>query len=113
MHLKAFQLILHSLITCNYNVVFFYQIFIFCLLCCLLVPSVFVYKLFSVPMVTGVDFKTKTVEHHNKKYKLQVWDTAGQERYNTIRKNFYRGAKVSRVCVYVCVYVCVCVCVCT
>ncbi|XP_064388539.1 ras-related protein Rab-10-like [Halichondria panicea] len=41
----------------------------------------------------GVDFKTKTVEHDKRKFKLQIWDTAGQERYNTIRKNFYRGAK--------------------
>jgi GTPase SAR1 family protein len=31
----------------------------------------------------------------NKVFKLQIWDTAGQERYNTIRKNFYRGARVS------------------
>ena len=45
-------------------------------------------------MIAGVDFKTKTVELSDKKYKLQVWDTAGQERYNTIRKGFYRGAKV-------------------
>ena len=44
---------------------------------------------------TGVDFKTKTVEYGEKRYKLQMWDTAGQERYNTIRKGFYRGAKVS------------------
>lgn len=43
----------------------------------------------------GVDFKTRKVELNNKTYKLQIWDTAGQERYNTIRKNFYRGAKVS------------------
>jgi GTPase SAR1 family protein len=42
-----------------------------------------------------VDFKTRSVELGKKKYKLQIWDTAGQERYNTIRKNFYRGAKVS------------------
>ena len=42
----------------------------------------------------GVDFKTKKVVDGNKCYKLQIWDTAGQERYNTIRKNFYRGAKV-------------------
>ncbi len=48
-------------------------------------------------IIAGVDFKTKTVEHQNKKYKLQVWDTAGQERYNTIRKNFYRGARVSYI----------------
>ena len=42
----------------------------------------------------GVDFKTKNVVTNDKCYKLQIWDTAGQERYNTIRKNFYRGAKV-------------------
>ena len=47
---------------------------------------------------TGVDFKTKTVEVNEKRYKLQVWDTAGQERYNTIRKGFYRGAKVYTQC---------------
>ena len=47
-----------------------------------------------------MDFKTKTVEINNKKYKLQVWDTAGQERYNTIRKGFYRGAKVCAVYIY-------------
>ena len=45
---------------------------------------------------TGVDFKTKTVELGNRRFKLQIWDTAGQERYNTIRKNFYRGAKVCK-----------------
>ena len=42
-----------------------------------------------------MDFKTRKVVKNNKSYKLQIWDTAGQERYNTIRKNFYRGAKVS------------------
>ena len=46
------------------------------------------------PLRTGVDFKTRSVALGDKKYKLQIWDTAGQERYNTIRKNFYRGAKV-------------------
>lgn len=45
--------------------------------------------------IAGVDFKTRSVELGTKRYKLQIWDTAGQERYNTIRKNFYRGAKVS------------------
>ena len=42
----------------------------------------------------GVDFKTKTVDVGQKRFKLQIWDTAGQERYNTIRRGFYRGAKV-------------------
>lgn len=34
------------------------------------------------------------VDVGEKRFKLQIWDTAGQERYNTIRKGFYRGAKV-------------------
>lgn len=41
-----------------------------------------------------MDFKTKILPVGDKRYKLQLWDTAGQERYNTIRKGFYRGAKV-------------------
>ena len=46
--------------------------------------------------VTGVDFKSKVLEEGTKRYKLQLWDTAGQERYNSLRRGFYRGAKVSR-----------------
>lgn len=44
----------------------------------------------------GVDFKTRVVELGSKRYKIQLWDTAGQERYNSLRRGFYRGAKVSR-----------------
>ena len=40
----------------------------------------------------GVDFKTKTIEHEGKNYKLQVWDTAGQERFKSIMNAYYRGA---------------------
>lgn len=58
-------------------------------MCSLLSPSL------SISQNAGVDFKTRAVEIGPRKYKLQIWDTAGQERYNTIRKNFYRGAKVS------------------
>lgn len=43
---------------------------------------------------SGVDFKSKIVSVQNKRYKLQLWDTAGQERYNSLRRGFYRGAKV-------------------
>ena len=43
---------------------------------------------------TGVDFKSKIVEEGEKRYKLQLWDTAGQERYDSLRRGFYRGAKV-------------------
>ena len=52
-------------------------------------------SLYTLYFSIGVDFKTRSVDLGSKKYKLQIWDTAGQERYNTIRKNFYRGAKVS------------------
>ncbi len=53
----------------------------------------------SVCFHTGVDFKTKSIDVGPKRFKLQIWDTAGQERYNTIRKGFYRGAKVGRLLV--------------
>lgn len=44
---------------------------------------------------SGVDFKTKTIIlDDGKKLKLQLWDTAGQERFDSLRKGFYRGAKV-------------------
>ena len=58
--------------------------------------TLFSYRLYfySFLLRKGVDFKTKKVVQDGKCYKLQIWDTAGQERYNTIRKNFYRGAKV-------------------
>lgn len=39
----------------------------------------------------GVDFKIRTIEHQNKKIKLQIWDTAGQERFRTITSTYYRG----------------------
>lgn len=45
-----------------------------------------------VVVVTGIDFKIKTVELRGKKIKLQIWDTAGQERFHTITTSYYRGA---------------------
>lgn len=39
----------------------------------------------------GIDFKIKTVEINNRKYKLQIWDTAGQERYRSITFSYYKG----------------------
>ena len=49
----------------------------------------------NVSCSVGVDFKSKVVVSNSKRYKLQLWDTAGQERYNSLRRGFYRGAKVS------------------
>lgn len=43
-------------------------------------------------VVTGIDFKIKTIELRGKKIKLQIWDTAGQERFHTITTSYYRGA---------------------
>lgn len=43
-------------------------------------------------LLTGIDFKIKTVELRGKKIKLQIWDTAGQERFHTITTSYYRGA---------------------
>lgn len=40
----------------------------------------------------GVDFRSKDIDVDGKIVHLQVWDTAGQERFQSISKNFYRGA---------------------
>lgn len=40
----------------------------------------------------GVDFGCKSVDINGTTVKLQLWDTAGQERFQSISKNFYRGA---------------------
>lgn len=40
----------------------------------------------------GVDFKVKTIQVDDKKFKLQIWDTAGQERFRNITQTYYKGA---------------------
>ena len=40
----------------------------------------------------GVDFKVKTIQIDDKKFKLQIWDTAGQERFRNITQTYYKGA---------------------
>jgi Ras-related protein Rab-8A len=40
----------------------------------------------------GVDFKIKTMNAGNRRYKLQIWDTAGQERFKNITQTYYKGA---------------------
>ena len=40
----------------------------------------------------GVDFKIKTMNVGNRRYKLQIWDTAGQERFKNITQTYYKGA---------------------
>lgn len=40
----------------------------------------------------GVDFRCKDINVDGTLVKLQLWDTAGQERFQSISKNFYRGA---------------------
>ena len=46
-------------------------------------------------MLPGLDFKSRVISIDSKSYKVQLWDTAGQERYRSIRRGYYRGAKVS------------------
>tara|TARA_B110000285_G_C14757451_1_gene438041 strand:+ start:74 stop:409 length:336 start_codon:yes stop_codon:yes gene_type:complete len=40
----------------------------------------------------GVDFRFRSLQHNNKKIKLQIWDTAGQERYRTITSAYYKNS---------------------
>lgn len=40
----------------------------------------------------GIDFRVRTVDIDDKKYKLQIWDTAGQERFRSITYSYYHGA---------------------
>lgn len=40
----------------------------------------------------GVDFKLKTVDVDDNKFKLQIWDTAGQQRFRNITQTYYKGA---------------------
>jgi len=40
----------------------------------------------------GIDFRIRTVDIGDKKYKLQIWDTAGQEKFRSITYSYYHGA---------------------
>eukprot|EP00806_Schmidingerella_arcuata_P002489 Macronucleus_3249.p1 GENE.Macronucleus_3249~~Macronucleus_3249.p1 ORF type:complete len:220 (+),score=19.43 Macronucleus_3249:1-660(+) len=46
----------------------------------------------------GVDFRFRSINHCNRKVKLQIWDTAGQERYRTITNAYYKGAEGIILC---------------
>ncbi len=46
----------------------------------------------------GVDFKIRTLQHKNKKLKLQIWDTAGQERFRAVTSSYYRGSNAVILC---------------
>jgi Ras-related protein Rab-8A len=41
----------------------------------------------------GIDFKTKFINHDEKRIKLQIWDTAGQERFRTITNSYFKGCQ--------------------
>ena len=41
---------------------------------------------------TGVDYKTRTIQHGSHILKLVLWDTAGQERFRSLTSSFYSGA---------------------
>jgi small GTP-binding protein len=40
----------------------------------------------------GVEFSIKIASQNDKVFKIYVWDTAGQEVFNSITRNYYRGA---------------------
>jgi len=41
----------------------------------------------------GVDFKSKIVQRHGQRIRLQIWDTAGQERFRTITPAYYKAGQ--------------------
>ena len=48
---------------------------------------------FFIPTV-GLDFKTRSVEVDENKYKLQIWDTARHERYEELILSYYKKASI-------------------
>ena len=41
----------------------------------------------------GLDFRLKTITlENNRVLKIQIWDSAGQDRFQSITKNYYKGA---------------------
>lgn len=43
-------------------------------------------------MTIGIDYKIKRIQMGDFKVRLKIWDSAGQERFQSITKNFYKGA---------------------
>lgn len=43
-------------------------------------------------MTIGIDYKVKRIQMDNYKINLKIWDSAGQERFQSITKNYYKGA---------------------
>jgi small GTP-binding protein len=42
-------------------------------------------------LTIGVDFYNKTIEHRNKKVKLQIWDFAGERRFRFLLPKYCKG----------------------
>jgi small GTP-binding protein len=49
-------------------------------------------KCIFITNLIGFDFKSKIVKLEDTEIKLQIWDTVGQARFNSIAKNFFKGA---------------------
>ena len=43
-------------------------------------------------MTIGIDYKIKRIQMGDFKVRLKIWDSAGQERFQSITKNYYKGA---------------------
>jgi len=46
----------------------------------------------NIPSTIHVELSAKTFDCKDKVVKVQFWDTAGQERFNSITRQYYRGA---------------------
>ena len=47
---------------------------------------------FNFPLLTGLDFKIRTLIVDSDEIRLQLWDTSGQERFRSMTQAYYRGA---------------------
>jgi small GTP-binding protein len=46
----------------------------------------------DLKLTIGVDFYSKTLEHDNRKVKLQIWDFGGEERFRFLLSQYCKGA---------------------
>jgi len=49
----------------------------------------------DLKLTIGVDFYSKTINHRNKRVKLQIWDFGGEERFRFLLSQYCKGANAA------------------